>query len=382
MIRVNLLVQITSMFLIGLMGAVVGGVAVYSAAVRGEPATQAVMTPSRSTESPSGGEPEAAIDVSTTDFQTAITRAVDRVGSAVVTIVGVIPNTGTITGLSIEQGVSGSGVYIAREGYLLTNNHVVEGLSKVTVIHADGSQREASVIGTDPFTDLAVLKTDGEPPATASLGNSDVLSPGETVIAIGSPLGDFMNTVTVGVISATGRTIEVNSGYQIENLIQTDAAINQGNSGGPLLNLAGEVIGINTLVVRGRGDTTAEGLGFAVPANTARAVAGQIIQQGYFIRPYLGVRWQAITPVIATTFGLSRQWGAYVTYVVPGSPAQAGGLEKGDIIIRVGGVEIDKNNSYINTLFRHQPGDRVPLTVVRDRQEIEVVVTLGESRPN
>jgi len=164
-----------------------------------------------------------------------------------------------------------------------------------------------------------------------------VLNPGEMVIAIGSPLGDFKNTVTVGVVSATGRSIDTGQGYQIEGLIQTDAAINQGNSGGPLVNLASEVIGINTLIVRGSGiGAIAEGLGFAIPANTARAVAEQIMQKGYFSRPYMGIRWQSITPNIAAAYNLPVQWGVYVTEVTTGSPASKADLQPGDIITRIG----------------------------------------------
>lgn len=376
------LLEVVLILVVGLVGAAAGGIAVYSAIIRSQETQVQSILPTVVVETNADLQPVTSLAVNITDSQTAITQAVDKVGPAVVTVAGVIPDTGLVPGLSLERGVSGSGVYISSEGYILTNNHVVEGLEKATVIQADGSQREAAVIGTDPFSDLAVLKTDGGAPAIAPLGNSDVLNPGETVIAIGSPLGDFMNTVTVGVVSATGRTIDVDAGYQIEDLIQTDAAINQGNSGGPLLNLAGEVIGINTLVVRGRGGATAEGLGFAIPANTARAVAEQIIQKGFFTRPFLGIRWQAITPEIATAFSLSRQWGVYVTYIVPGSPAQAGTLQKGDIITKINGIEIDENNSYMNMLFLHQPGDRISLTVVRDGQEIEIQVTLGEALPN
>ena len=156
---------------------------------------------------------------------------------------------------------------------------MVEGTKEVNIVLSDGTEQKATIVGTDLYSDIAVLKTDGKVPAVATLGNSDVLKPGESVIAIGSPLGNFKNTVTVGVVSATGRSIDTGNGYQIEDLIQTDAAINHGNSGGPLVNLAGEVIGINTLIVRNTdsGDV-AEGLGFAIPVNTAQAVAQQIIK--------------------------------------------------------------------------------------------------------
>jgi serine protease Do len=217
----------------------------------------------------------------------------------------------------------------------------------------------------------------------ATLGNSDLLQPGESVIAIGSPLGDFKNTVTVGVVSATGRSIDTGQGYQVEDLIQTDAAINHGNSGGPLLDLAGEVIGVNTLIVRntGSGDV-AEGLGFAIPVNTARAVAEQIIQKGYFARPYMGIRFQPINPEIAARYSLPAEWGVYVTQVVSGSPAEQAGLKEGDIIVKLNDVTLDETHSYINTLFTYKAGDQVNLSVVRDGKTIQVPITLGETNHN
>ena len=202
---------------------------------------------------------------------------------------------------------------------------MVEGAQQVSIVLLDGTQQEASLVGGDPYADLAVLKTAGQRARGSRLGNSDMLTPGETVIAIGSPLGDFKNTVTVGVVSATGRSIDTGQGYLIENLIQTDAAINQGNSGGPLVNLAGEVVGINTLVVRSSGTgAVAEGLGFAIPANTARAVAEQIIEKGYFSRPYLGIQWQLVTPRVAAVYNLPVQWGVYVTGVYQRQPGRCG----------------------------------------------------------
>jgi len=214
-------------------------------------------------------------------------------------VVGTIPGQLTFFGPTGDQTVSGTGFFITNQGYILTNNHVVEGTKQVNIVLSDGTQEQASIVGTDPYSDIAVLKTDGKVPAVAALGNSDKLNPGETVIAIGSPLGDFKNTV--GVVSATGRSIDSGNGYTIDNLIQTDAAINHGNSGGPLVDLAGEVIAINTLIVRntGSGDV-AEGLGFAIPVNTAQAVAQQIIQQGYFSRPYMGINSSRSVPILRT----------------------------------------------------------------------------------
>jgi 2-alkenal reductase len=181
------------------------------------------------------------------------------------------------------------------------------------------------------------------------------------------------------VISATGRSIDSGRGYQIEDLIQTDAAINQGNSGGPLVNLAGQVVGINTLIVRASNSgTVAEGLGFAVPVNTARAVAQQIIQNGYFARPNMGINWQMITPPIASRYDLPVEWGAYVTGVQENGPAANAGLKEGDIITKFDETALDDSHSYINTLFTYNPGDTVVLTVMRKDQEIQLEITLDE----
>lgn len=318
--------------------------------------------------------------VSSVDVETTITEVVQEVGPAVVTVVGTVPGQQTFFGRFSDSEVSGSGVFISDQGYILTNNHVVEDAAELMVILSDGSQQEAELIGTDIYADLAVLKTDGPVPKFAGLGNSDALDPGETVIAIGSPLGEFMNSVTVGVVSALGRSIDTGLGYKVEGLIQTDAAINEGNSGGPLVNLAGEVIGINTLVVRSSGSgTVAEGLGFAIPSNTVQAVAEQIIAHGRFARPYLGVRWVAVTPNLASRYRLPVEWGAYIGEVTAGSPAALAGIQEGDIITRIGEVQIDDSNSYLDALFQYQPGDEVTIVLVRNGVQMSVQVVLGES---
>jgi 2-alkenal reductase len=322
------------------------------------------------------------LQISNTEVETAITQTVEKVSPAVVTVVGVIPGEVTFFGRTPDSQVSGSGVIISPDGYIVTNNHVVEGTSEVSVILSNGKQLAAKIVSTDVYADLAVLKADGEMPAVAPFGNSDKLKPGETVIAIGSPLGQFRNTVTVGVISATGRTLDSGQGYFMEDLIQTDAAINQGNSGGPLVNLNGEIVGINTMIVRGGfgSSAVAEGLGFAIPSNTVRLIAQQIIEKGYFSRPYLGVEWQSITPAINRRYQLGTDWGAYITQVESGSPAERGGLQRGDIIIRIGDHTINEGHSFINALFAYQPGDQVVITVLRNGKEIPLNVTLGEVR--
>jgi serine protease Do len=366
-----------------LTGAFAGGTAVYQAARQGFFGAQPNSAQAAISANASNASSNQTFTLDTTDIQTTITESANKVGPAVVTVVGTIPGQASFFGPTGDQTVSGSGVFISADGYILTNNHVVEGTNEVNIVLSDGSQEKANIVGTDQYSDIAVLKTEKKAPAFAAMGNSDKLDPGEFVIAIGSPLGDFKNTVTVGVISATGRTIDTGAGYQIENLIQTDAAINHGNSGGPLVNLAGEVIGINTLIVRnsGSGDV-AEGLGFAIPINSAQAVATQIIQKGYFSRPYLGISFQQITPDIALRYNLPSQWGAYISRITSGSPASQAGLQQGDIIVKLGNVEIDESHAYLNTLYTYKPGDQVTLDFIRNGQNMQVQVTLGESSHN
>jgi 2-alkenal reductase len=348
-----------------LLGAIVGGYVVFSVL---EDRTTA------STQIPLPTQQSTVIQRSSSiEINTDITQAVEMAAPAVVTVVGDLAG----------RPVSGSGVFINDQGYVLTNNHVVQDTSRLVVLLSDGTQLPARIVGTDLYADLAVLQTEGQAPAVAVLGNSDLLKPGETVIAIGSPLGDFVNTVTVGVVSATGRSIETDRGFSLEDLIQTDAAINQGNSGGPLVNLAGEVVGINTLVVRGSGlgGAVAEGLGFAIPVNTAKEIAGQIVEQGFVARPFLGVRWQPITPAIAQTYDIPTDWGAYVTSIVPDSPASQAGLREGDIILGIGEIDLDENHGFINALFNYQPGQTVELRLLRGQERLSLPATLGENRP-
>lgn len=360
------------------LGAVIGGLSVF--ALLPSPMSPAAPQ-STSVGMADTPTPASVMQISSTEIETAITETVEVVGPAVVTVIGNIPGRDTFFGPTPDQQVSGSGVIITGDGYVLTNNHVVQDADQVSVILSDGTEIPSPVVSTDIYADLAVLRFEGEVPAVARFGNSDLLKPGETVIAIGSPLGDFKNSVTVGVVSATGRMIDTGQGFTMEDLIQTDAAINQGNSGGPLVNLAGEVVGINTLVIRGGGAGSAitEGLGFAVPATTARVIAERIIQDGYFARPMLGIRWRAITPNLAARYGLPVQWGAYVAEVVPESPAASAGLTSGDIIVRIGDSSIDEDTSFVNALFEHEPGDQVAVEIARGQGRMQVTLTLDEA---
>jgi serine protease Do len=373
-----------------LSGAAAGGAVVYQVMNRVETARLASAAPvteslpASSTSTSKSQSQGTTLVVDTTQIDTTITQAVKKVGPSVVTVTGTIPGQMTFRGMSSSSTVSGSGVFISSQGYILTNNHVIaDTQGDLTIVLSDGTQETAKIVGADQYSDIAVLKTSGKVPAVATLGNSDVLNPGETVIAIGSPLGDFKNTVTVGVVSATGRSIDSGNGYSIDNLIQTDAAINQGNSGGPLVDLAGNVIAINTLIVRNSGTgTVAEGLGFAIPINTASTVAQQLIQFGSIAHPYLGVSFQAVSPDIANAYNLPVQWGAYVTDVAANSPASQAGMQQGDIITSLGGVALDGTHDYINVLYNYKPGNQVTLVYNRNGKAIQVQVTLGTAPSN
>ncbi len=332
-------------------------------------------------------EPIAGTTRQTSDMP--VVAAVQHVSPAVVTVVNTLASGSQSSGLPFQvpgqqngqpRRSSGSGVIISPDGYILTNNHVIEGQQSLSVILFDGSRRDATLVGADPLMDLAVLKVGGEVPGVATLGDSDALQPGETVIAIGSPLGDFRNTVTVGVVSALNRSI---GGDAPEGLIQTDAAINSGNSGGPLINLRGEVVGINTLVVRGSGlgSAPAEGLGFAVPSTTAKRVSDQLIANGKVVYPYLGVRFGTIDAMLALDNNLPVSAGALIAAVESGGPAAQAGLRAGDIITGVGGTKLGQSQSLRSLLLEYQPGDTITLDVLRDGKPLSLDITLG-TRPD
>jgi S1-C subfamily serine protease len=327
--------------------------------------------------------PEIAATPSTTYLtlteDSAIIAAVAEVKPAVVTVINTLPPQRGMFGQILEPQASGSGVIISEEGYVVTNNHVVENSQSLEVIYADDTKVSATLVGADMFSDLAVLRVEGEIPATAKLGDSAVLQPGEPVIAIGSPLGDFKGTVTVGVVSALDRRLEAGGGLTMEGLVQTDAAINQGNSGGPLVNSLGQVVGINTAIVRGTGagGPVAEGLGFAIPSDVVKEVTDQLIEFGSVRRPYLGVETVAISPRIAAAYDLPVQFGAYVQAVQPGGPADEAGLRSGDIITSIGDQSIDEQNNMVTILMRFDPGQEVQITVVREGTEITLDVALG-----
>lgn len=267
----------------------------------------------------------------------------------------------------------GTGFVFRSDGYILTNNHVVEGAEEIQVTFKDGKKFSGKVVGKDSMTDIAVVKIDASNLPTITLGDSDAARVGEFVIAIGNPYG-LSHTVTIGVLSAKGRPISAgDSGREYENFLQTDAAINPGNSGGPLLNLKGEVIGINTAIL-----PYAQGIGFAVPINMAKSILDQLISKGRVTRAWLGVYIQEVTQEIAEKFGLEQNQGALVADIAPNSPAERAGLSRGDIILRIDGKEIQGVAELQKTVRSYHPGDRVTVEVWRDKKTITFEVTLGE----
>lgn len=273
----------------------------------------------------------------------------------------------------IPQKGIGTGFVFRSDGYILTNEHVVRGVSQIKVTFIDGKEYEGKVVGSDPLTDIAVVKIDAFNLPTIPLGDSDKARVGEFVIAIGNPYG-LSHTVTVGVLSAKGRPISAgDSGREYENFLQTDAAINPGNSGGPLLNLNGEVIGINTAIL-----PYARGIGFAIPINMAKSILDQLITKGKVTRAWLGVYIQDLTPEMAEKFGLPESKGALVADVSKGSPAEKAGIKRGDIILKVDDKEITSVSKLQTEIRSHLPGDRVLLKVWRDRKSMIIEATLGE----
>jgi 2-alkenal reductase len=310
--------------------------------------------------------------------------AVKLVGPAVVTVVNTQNISSPRMGMQGTATASGSGVIIDERGYIVTNNHVVENQRSLEVIFSDGTKATAQLVGTDSYSDLAVIKVDVEVPAVAEFGDSDELEPGQPVLAIGSPLGDFRNTVTQGVVSALHRDLDEAGLSTLEDLVQTDAAINEGNSGGPLIDLTGKVVAINVAVVRGSGSAgaVAEGLGFAIPSNTVKEVAAGLIENGSVSRPYLGISYQTITPQAAAFYNLPRESGIVVSSVESGSPAAAAGIQPNSIITAFDGVELDSETSLSSLLMKHEVGDSVKLTVLQPNSSVEqeIIVVLG-SRP-
>jgi serine protease Do len=307
---------------------------------------------------------------------TAVVRAAEQVLPTIVGISNKAQVYDLFHGRSVmRERASGTGVIISREGHIVTNNHVVAGASELQVTLSTGEERSARLIGADAATDLAVIKIEQENLPDARFGDSDALAVGEVAIAIGNPLGlEFSRTVTVGVISARQRSINIDE--HTFNFIQTDAAINEGNSGGALVNLRGEVIGINTAKIKIPG---VEGMGFAIPSNTANKIARDLILHGRIIRPWMGV-WHGgnLDEAKAAELQLPVNYGVLVQEVVRGGPADLAGLRSGDLIVGMAGQKITSFADLRRVIHEHQVGDEVEITIFRGRGQLALKVRLAE----
>ena len=269
-----------------------------------------------------------------------------------------------------RQVGEGSGVIVDGRGYILTNHHVVANADKLSIRLLDGRELQGSIQGSDPKTDLAVIRVEDRELPVASLGDSDKIQVGEWAIAIGSPFG-LQETVTVGVISAKGRTGLGTGTY--EDFLQTDASINPGNSGGPLVNIDGEVIGINAMIIQ-----PGQGIGFAIPINLAKAIMLQLIDRGKVVRPWVGIGLQDLSPELMKSFNVTEKEGAVVSQVFEGSPAEKAGFKVGDIIVTLDGVKIKNSQDVVREVLKKQVGQRVRFGVLREGKEIDVSATTVE----
>jgi S1-C subfamily serine protease len=321
------------------------------------------------------------------DESSAIIDAAAKVGPAVVRIVVGGADPSSVGGI-IPEGV-GSGVIYDSRGWILTNRHVVANSTSLTVELKDGRKSDGRVYGIDTLTDLAIVKIEATDLPTAPIGDSGELQVGQLTIAIGSPLGTYSNTVTSGIVSATGRRIQVEDGSTITNLIQTDAAINPGNSGGPLIDAIGNVIGINTAVA-----SNSNGIGFAIPINIARPIMQQALAGAPLSRPYIGIRFMPIDVQLAADLRLPVSAGALVRVlnasnqptgedpVVANGPGAQAGIKDGDIIVAIEGVTIDTEHPLDAVLSQFAPGQTVTLAIIRGGSRDAVSVMLGTRPPN
>lgn len=351
---------------VGLFGGAIAGAAGgywYGSRDRATPTTQA-------------GAPDAS------DTAPASTQSDDQIVAKVnPAVVTVIANLGTSQGLPGPGGrtSTGSGMIIDADGHIVTNNHVVENGQSFEVIYSDGRTVPATLIGTDAFQDVAVIKVDPPVPATVTFADSDALQAGQRVIAIGSALGEFHNTITDGVVSGIGRSLDTGEGYRLPNLVQHDAPINPGNSGGPLIDTNGDVVGMNTAIVTGNrlGQPSAQGLSFAIESNVVKSTAEQLIANGKIDRPYMGIHFRPIAPGIP---GAERDAAPVViAQVASDSPAEQAGLQPGDVIVAVNGTTLDDQHPFLNVVYDSKPGDTIELQVERGGETQTITITLGET---
>ncbi|MEI6266902.1 MAG: trypsin-like peptidase domain-containing protein [bacterium] len=315
----------------------------------------------------------------------AVVDTVKKVSPTVVSITGVTQTTGFFGNIG-QSEVAGTGYIVSADGLIVTNKHVVsDSKADFTVITNTGKHYVAIVKATDPVNDIAILKIEATELPVVELGTSDGLLSGQTAVAIGNALGQYQNSVTLGVISGVGRVIEAtdsvgSSTESLDNVIQTDAAINSGNSGGPLLNISGQVIGMNTAV-----DQQGQSIGFAIPVNLVKSALASYLSSGKIVRPMLGVRYIPINPDFAAKNKLPVNYGVYIyssgnsPAVAPNSPAEKAGLKSGDIITQINDDKIDENHTLISLLGKYNPGDTVKVTYNRDDSTKTANIKLGEN---
>lgn len=313
----------------------------------------------------------------------AVIDANKNVSPAVVSITSKGTSVQNVFGYGTIQAptISGTGMIVTSDGLVATNKHVVSGNTNFTITTSDGKSYAGTVVGTDPVEDIALIKIDAHGLPVVNLGDSDSVQVGQWVIAIGNALGEFQNTVTVGVVSGLNRVASPSDGAgnteNLDGLIQTDAAINPGNSGGPLLNLQGQVVGINTAIA---GD--AQGLGFVIPSNELKKSLDSYTKNGKILRPYIGVQYEAITNAVAKNLNLPTQNGALITSstgspIVSGSPAEKAGLKSNDIITKINSTDVNETNPLSKVIRGYNPGDSITLTILRDGKTVTVDLTLG-----
>jgi S1-C subfamily serine protease len=355
------------------------------AATAAAPATATVAAPA-DTAVPTAAA-NSSSGVAASDFSAAIRNVVQQIKPAVVQITNeqYQVDGSSNTPFTVPAGV-GSGVIYDNQGHILTNNHVVADAQQLTVALPDGSTYPATLVGADPYTDLAVLKIDGKNLPVASFGDSSQLQVGDWVVAIGNALAlPGGPTVSAGVVSALGRTVQepgqTNGGQGpfLFDVVQTDAPINPGNSGGPLVDLQGKVIGINTLVAgQAEPGVQAQGIGFTISIATAKPIADQLVATGQAVHPYIGVQQVPLNPVIASRLGTDTKNGVVVVAVGPGTPAAAAGLQSRDIITAIDSTQVTDDSVFAKIIDSHKPGDTIDLTVVRGKQTIHVTATLAK----
>lgn len=375
--------ELLNYIIVGIVGAVIGGLLVVAVVPqvlihRMEKSGTLVFTnyQAGSTLLGSSSDSSQAADGQPVDPWQYVVAAAEKVSPAVVGIVNKSVAGVDFFGRQYMRQTSGSGLIISPDGYIVTNNHVIDKARDISVYLADGSVKKAQLVGADPATDLAVIKVDGTNLPTATFGDSDKLKPGQLAIAIGNPLGmDFKRTVTVGVVSGLERVLQV--GDFSLRLIQTDAVINPGNSGGPLVNGRGEVIGLNSAKISSE---AVEGMGFAIPSNLVKRIANEIISTGKVRRAQVGVRLADRDTAQAYLPDVKFDRGLYVVEVIAGGPAARAGMRSGDIILEFNGVAVNDFGTFQALLMEKVPGQTVTFKVLRGGQELRIDVVLGEAK--